>query len=48
MVDTDSSIDDQEDGEDFGDAPESFQVDDDIFVEHVQPAKIQHLCKQYL
>ncbi|XP_058789619.1 FAS-associated factor 1 [Phymastichus coffea] len=43
LVDTDSSIDDQEDGEDYEDAPESFQVDDDIFVEHVQSAKIQHL-----
>ncbi|OXU24214.1 hypothetical protein TSAR_001469 [Trichomalopsis sarcophagae] len=43
LVDTDSSVEEQEDGEDFEDAPETFQVDDDIFIDHVQPTKIQHL-----
>ncbi|XP_011503570.1 PREDICTED: FAS-associated factor 1 [Ceratosolen solmsi marchali] len=49
-LDKDSFIDEQEDGEDFEDAPETFQVDDDyiivdddIFIDYVQPTKIQHL-----
>lgn len=48
LVDTDSSVEEQEDGEDFEDAPETFQVDDDIFIDHVQPTKIQHLSKLYI
>lgn len=45
VIDTDSSADEQDDGDDFEDAPESFQVDDDIFIDNVQPTKTLQLSK---
>lgn len=45
LIESDSSLDDLEENEDYEDAPESFQVDDDIFVDHVVPPKTQNLSK---
>lgn len=39
LIDSDSSA------EEFEDASESFNVEDDIFIDNVQSMKIQHLSK---
>ncbi|XP_014207984.1 FAS-associated factor 1 [Copidosoma floridanum] len=46
LIDTDSSP--EEDNDDFEDVPESFQMDDDIFIDQVQTSKIQHLIPDHV
>ncbi|KAK0075269.1 hypothetical protein PV325_009280 [Microctonus aethiopoides] len=43
IIDSDSSTDEIEDVEEFEDAPESFIIEDDIFIDNVRPPKIQRL-----
>ncbi|XP_012278050.1 FAS-associated factor 1 [Orussus abietinus] len=43
LVDSDTSEEEQEDGEEFEDATESFNVEDDIFIDHIPSTKIQRL-----
>jgi len=44
LVDSDSSIDEPEDAEEF-DVPEEFTGDDDIFIDDVKPTKIERLSE---
>lgn len=46
IIDSDSSTDEIEDVEEFEDAPESFIIEDDIFIDNVRPPKIQRLSMQ--
>ncbi|XP_028050119.1 FAS-associated factor 1 isoform X3 [Monomorium pharaonis] len=45
LVDSDSSIDEQEDVEEF-DVPEEFTGDDDIFIDDVKPTKVERLMPE--
>lgn len=45
LIDSDSSIDEPEDVEDF-DIPESFNVEDDIFIDNIRSTKIQRLMPE--
>ena len=44
LIDSDSSIDEPEDVEEF-DVPEEFTGDDDIFIDDVKPTKIERLSE---
>lgn len=44
LIDSDSSVDEPEDVEEF-DVPEEFTGDDDIFIDDVKPTKIERLSK---
>lgn len=46
LIDSDTSIEDQDDNDDFDDTPDSFNVEDDIFIDNIRPTKIQRLCKR--
>lgn len=46
LVDSDNSADDAEDVEEFEDVPESFEVEDDIFIDNVTTTKIQRLMPE--
>ncbi|XP_015118560.1 FAS-associated factor 1 [Diachasma alloeum] len=43
LVDSDSSAEDNEDADEFEDAPESFIIEDDLFVDNISPAKFLRL-----
>lgn len=43
LVDSDSSADGPEDVEEFEDAPESFIIEDDMFIDNTRSTKIQRL-----
>lgn len=43
LVDSDSSAEENEDAEEFEDAPESFIIEDDLFIDNVSPAKFERL-----
>ncbi|XP_024936165.1 FAS-associated factor 1 isoform X2 [Cephus cinctus] len=43
LVDSNSSADEPEDTEEFEDAPDSFSVEDDIFIDNIRSTKIQRL-----
>ncbi|XP_047351443.1 FAS-associated factor 1 isoform X1 [Vespa velutina] len=45
LIDSDSSIDEPEDVEEF-DVPESFNVEDDIFIDNIRSTKIQRLMPE--
>lgn len=42
-MESDSSAEEIEDGDDFEDASESFQMEDDVFIDNVVSKKPQHL-----
>lgn len=42
-MDSDSSADGPEDVEEFEDAPESFIIEDDMFIDNIRSTKIQRL-----
>ena len=42
-MDSDSSAEEIEDGDDFEDASESFHMEDDVFIDNVIPKKPQYL-----
>lgn len=44
LIDSDSSIDEPEDVEEF-DVPEEFTGDDDIFIDDVKPTKVERLSE---
>ncbi|KAL6264814.1 hypothetical protein P5V15_004909 [Pogonomyrmex californicus] len=46
LIDSDSSIDEPEDVEEFEDVPEEFTGDDDIFIDDVKPTKIERLMPE--
>ncbi|XP_020281775.1 FAS-associated factor 1 [Pseudomyrmex gracilis] len=46
LVDSDSSIDEQEDVEEFEQFPEPFNVEDDIFIDDVKSTKIERLMPE--
>ncbi|XP_014295657.1 FAS-associated factor 1 [Microplitis demolitor] len=46
IVDSDSSVDEAEDTEEFEDVPESFIIEDDIFIDNVLPTKFQRLIPE--
>ncbi|XP_063989568.1 FAS-associated factor 1 [Diachasmimorpha longicaudata] len=43
LVDSESSADDNEDADEFEDAPEAFIIEDDLFIDNISPAKILRL-----
>lgn len=45
LADSDSSVDGPEDVEEFEDAPESFIIEDDMFIDNVRSTKIQRLSE---
>ena len=47
LIDSDSSIDEPEDVEEF-DVPEEFTGDDDIFIDDVKPTKIERLSECFV
>jgi len=48
LIDSDSSIDEPEDAEEFEDVSEPFNVEDDIFIDDVKSTKIERLSKYML
>ncbi|XP_043279673.1 FAS-associated factor 1 [Venturia canescens] len=48
LVDSDSSADGPEDVEEFEDAPESFIIEDDMFIDNIRSTKIQRLMPEHV
>ncbi|XP_044589997.1 FAS-associated factor 1 [Cotesia glomerata] len=46
IVESDSSADEAEDAEEFEDVPESFIIEDDIFIDNILPTKFQRLIPE--
>ena len=48
LVDSDGSVEGPDDSDDFEDAPESFIIEDDMFIDNVRSTKIQRLMPEHI